>query len=225
MIFHIPATGNMIASVAIAAYLCYVSSLPRMSDDSHPEPLSIPIPEAFRSSETGTFFDRCLMCNQYLLDNDTPYMIEKAVKQHPELNVVEPIFEYAMCMSCAMKMHEALSVESRQRISAYFQSNVNFEKRHAELLENKRDISDWISTCIVKNTAIAHSGEYQLVAQCQGKGLLLTAMPFALSLAAMEEITGLMSAKSLGEIDDFIGQYFSGPPEVAALLRKKFVLV
>jgi hypothetical protein len=185
----------------------------------------MPIPEAFRSSETGNLFDRCLMCSVYLLDEGTPYMIEKAVKQHPEKNVVEPIFEYAMCMSCAMKMHEAMSVESRERISAYFHANVDFEKRHIDLIQNKDDVSSWIGNCIVKNTAIAHSGEYQLVAQCQGRELMFTAMPFALSLAAMEEITGLMSAKSLGEIDDFIGQYFSGPPEVAALLRKKFILV
>ena len=55
--------------------------------------------------------------------------------------------------------------------------------------------------------------------------MVLTAMPLALSLSAMEEMTSLLSEKSLGEIDDFIGKYFSGPPEVAALLKKKFVMV
>jgi hypothetical protein len=215
---------NNIASVVKDPYLCLLTSC-CMAEEQHPESLSIPIPEAFRSSETGGLFDRCLMCNQYLLDEDTPYMIEKAVKQHPEMNVVEPIFEYAMCMPCAMKMHEAMSVESRERISAYFQANVDFEKRYVDLLYEKNDVSKWIDQCVVKKTAIAHSGEYQLVAQCQGRSLLFTAMPFALSLAAMEEMTSLMSAKTLGEIDDFIGQYFSGPPEVAALLKKKFVLV
>ena len=196
-----------------------------MSEKYHPEVPSIPIPDAFRSSETGQLFDRCLMCNTFLLDAGIPYMIEKAVKQHPEMNVVEPIFEYAMCMNCAMKMHEALSIESRQRISAYFQSHVDFEQRHLELIEKTDDMSRWIGTCIIKKTPIAQSGEYQLVAQCNGRELMLTGMPFALSLSAMEEMTSLLSTKSLGEIDDFIGKYFSGPPEVAELLKKKFVMV
>ncbi|RAV99444.1 hypothetical protein DQQ10_19690 [Pseudochryseolinea flava] len=193
--------------------------------EENQDPKLVPIPPTFHASDTGKPFDHCLMCNQYLLDEGTPYMIEKAVKQHPEMNVVETIFEYAMCMFCAIRMHESLSVESRERISAYFQSNVNFEKRHFDLLGQTDDIANWIGKCAVKRTPISESSEYQLVAQCEGKNLVFSAMPFALSLAAMEEMSSLLSAQSLGEIDDFIGKYFSGPPEVAALLKKKFVMV
>ena len=46
-------------------------------------------------------------------------------------------------------------------------------------------------------------------------------MPFAVSLAAMDEIAALLSEETLGEMDDFIGTHFSGPPELADILLKR----
>jgi hypothetical protein len=50
----------------------------------------IRIPRIFFSSDTGKPFSDCLMCGKFLLQNGTPYMIEKAIKQHPEVNVKRP---------------------------------------------------------------------------------------------------------------------------------------
>ena len=196
------------------------------SENYQPELPLLDLPREFYNSETQQPIANCLMCNRFLLSPGTTYMIEKAIKQHHELNFSEPIFEYAMCMDCAVKMNAALSEESRMRISAYFQTHVNFEKRREQLMQaNSREITPWIERCLVKNTVITSCREYQLVAQCYGSQLLMTDMPFALSIEAMEEMSELLSAKSRGEMDDFIGQYFSGPPEVAELLKKKFVLL
>jgi hypothetical protein len=186
----------------------------------------IRIPKIFFSSDTGKPFSNCLMCGKFLLQNGTSYMIEKAIKQHPEMNVTETIFDYALCTDCAVRMNAAMSVESRQRISAYFAENVNLAERRETLLQKKTlRVQPWLNKCVIKKTPIAQSPEYQLVAQFDGKHMLFTYMPFALSFEAMDEMGGLMSAQSRGEIDDFIGRYFSGPPEVAEILRKRLVLV
>ena len=64
----------------------------------------IALPKQFYNSETGQPIAHCIMCNRFLLEDGVTYMIEKAIKQHHELNFSEPIFEYAMCMACATKM-------------------------------------------------------------------------------------------------------------------------
>jgi hypothetical protein len=186
----------------------------------------IPIPQELYATDTGKPFDHCLMCNCFLLEEETPYMIEKSIKQHPELDLRETIFEYAMCMDCAIRMNASLSEESRERIGAYFARHANLGERSEALLPDRSNkLQSWISHCVIKKTPISQAREYQVVAQCEGTNLLFSYMPFALSFEAMDEMTALMSAKSLGEMDDFIDKYFSGPPEVAELLRKKFVII
>ena len=184
------------------------------------------IPKVFRSSETGQPIAHCMVCNRYLLEDGTPYMIEKAMKQYPDLKLKEVIFEYAVCFKCSMMMTEALSEETRQRVDDYFTRHVDFVKRRSNLLQRKtKRVQPWLSRCLIKDTPISASREYQLVGQFDGKHLLFTYMPFALSMEAMDEITNLISNKSMGEIDDFMGKYFSGPPEIAELIRKRpFVL-
>jgi len=103
---------------------------------------------------------------------------------------------------------------------------VNFVGRRNRLLARETlTVSPWISRCLIKDTPIRLSPEYQITAQCNGPYLLFTYMPFALSMAAMEEIGNLLSAKSRGEMDDFIGRHFSGPPEIAVLLKRRLALV
>lgn len=193
---------------------------------SSPDLSPIYIPKILHNSDTGEPFQQCLVCSKLLLIDATSYFIEKAVRQVPEMNVTEVIFEYALCQECMVKMNATLSVESRERIGQYFVKHVDFSARRTQLLESKNfSIRAWISHCVIKGTPIENTREYQIVAQCDGKHLLFGYAPFALSLEAMEEITGLMSAQSLGEIDNFMGKYFSGPPEVAELLKRRLIIL
>jgi hypothetical protein len=50
-------------------------------------------------------------------------------------------------------------------------------------------------------------------------------MPYGLCAEAMDEITSLLSEKSLGEIDDFMGNYFSGQPEIAEIIRNRSLIM
>lgn len=186
----------------------------------------IKIPKQLYSSETKKPFSNCMVCDRYLLEDGTPYMIEKAVKQVQEMKHSEVIFEYAMCMSCSTMMNNSLSTESRERINAYFSQRVNLPKRRQNLLKGKRlSFKKWVSRCVINDTPISRTREYQIVAQCEGKHLLFAYLPFAISMEAMDEISSLMSEKSLGEIDDFMGKYFTGPPEVSEVLKRRPVLI
>jgi hypothetical protein len=79
-----------------------------------PSDSKLSIPKEFFNSETKEPFRTCMMCNQSLAEKQ--YMVEKAIKNYPSLGTKEIIFEYAMCLECAGKMHLELSEESRTRI-------------------------------------------------------------------------------------------------------------
>ncbi len=182
----------------------------------------IDIPLALCSSDTGAPLDHCMMCDKYLLDEDTQYFIEKSIRQFPDLQAKETIFEYAICLHCSMALSQSLSEESRKRTSEYLMKNARFESRWDNLLNAENpSIDDWIGRCLLKGTPISEASEYQIVAQCQGRKLQLHDMPFALSLEAMDELAQLLSNESQGEMDDFIDKHFTGPPELAEILRKR----
>lgn|SRR5690606_15630688 len=182
----------------------------------------IDIPRILCSSDTGTPLEHCMICGKYLLDEDTPYFIEKSIRQYPGMEAQEVIFEYAMCLHCSVAMSESLSDESRKRTSEYLMKHAQFELRWNKLskIENP-SIDDWLGRCILKGTPIAAAHEFQIVAQCMGRKLQLHDMPFALSLEAMDELAQLLSRESQGEMDDFLGNHFSGPPELAEILRRR----
>nr|PZN57983.1 MAG: hypothetical protein DIU61_01165 [Bacteroidota bacterium] len=160
-----------------------------------------------------------MVCNSYLLNEGFPYFIEKSVRQFPELGTSEIIFEYALCFSCSASFNAALSETSRQRMAEYFARYGRFEARREKL--HDAPVDEWVAQCLIKDTPIAAAPEYQIVAQCAGKKLVVNDLPFAISLEAMDEIAALLSEETLGEMDDFMGKYFTGPPELAELLSKR----
>ena len=182
----------------------------------------IDIPQILCSSDTGTPLEHCMVCDRHLLDEDTPYFIEKSLRQYPGMKGQEVIFEYAVCLHCSVTMSESLSEESRNRTSEYLMKHGKFKSRWDELSKlEDLSIGHWLGRCLLKDTPIAEAQEYQIVAQCVGRKLQLHDMPFALSLEAMEELAQLLSKESQGEMDEFIGKQFSGPPELAEILRRR----
>ena len=195
-------------------------------DAFHFTPEMIDIPEIFRNSITKKPFERCLSCDKYLLEDGTPYLIEKAIRNYKEHQVTDVIFEYAMCMDCMEKMRDAVSKESLQRMEEYLLSQVNFLERQLQLLNNETlDIDPWIAKCMVKETPREALDEYQLYCQCDGKNMVFTYMPYMIGGEAIEEMAELLSAKSRGEIDDFMDNNFGLPPELKKELGDfKYVL-
>jgi hypothetical protein len=182
------------------------------------------IPKIFQKSDGGLLHE-CIMCNQNLHSPAQDYLIEKSLRVYPDLKKTEVIFEYAMCLRCAQAMHNELSTESKQRIEAYFAKHVNPEHRQNLLSPKRLPVRQWISHCLVKQTPIKKSLEYSVYAHAYGKKLVYDFFPYAISGAVMEEVNELLSAHSRQILDDFIGKHFTGPPEIAELLKRRPVLV
>lgn len=180
------------------------------------------IPKVFYSSETGKPFENCMVCNAYLLANGMSYAVEKVIRQIPSLKIKEILFEYAICNACMLSMYHKMSLESRQKIQEYFLRHGAQNTRRKDLVSKKNNrTQSWIRHCFIHDTLISESPEYQLTAQFTGKHLNQDHMPFAISFEAMEKMNALLSDQTREEMDDFMGKYFSGPPEIAALLKNK----
>ena len=106
------------------------------SEKTHIVKEYIKIPNLFYSTDTEMPFSNCISCDKYLLQPQSPYVIEKAIKQYPDYNTTDVIFEYAMCMDCYQNINESLSVESKASIEQYFSENVDLNERRKLLLKN-----------------------------------------------------------------------------------------
>lgn len=182
------------------------------------------IPKIFQKTDGG-HFATCVLCERNVLRPAVDYFIEKSFRQLPGRNKAESIIEYAMCSACALKMHHELSVESRQRIQQYFQERANFKLQEALLEPKRQPVGKWIAQCLVTRQPLKKQPEFSVYAHAYGKRLVYGAFPYALSGTVMEEINELLSAHSRQVLDDFIGNHFSGPPEVAEILKRRPVLV
>lgn len=60
---------------------------------------------------------------------------------------------------------------------------------------------------------------------CNGANMTINQFPYALSGEVQDEIMQLLSAKSLGILDDFIGNHFTGPPEIREILKRRPVFI
>ncbi|MEQ8425580.1 MAG: hypothetical protein RIA63_12775 [Cyclobacteriaceae bacterium] len=187
----------------------------------HKEPAHIPVPKKFCNSETNVPFDECLMCHQSL--KSTQYVVEKAIKNYPSLGTSEIVFEYAMCLQCAGKMHRELSEESRMRIEAYMRDHLGRKTKMPN--EGAANFEESISQCLIKDIPVTESTEYSIYALCNGSEMVVSEFPYAISGEVQDEIMQLLSAKSLDILDDFIGNHFTGPPEIREILRRRPVLI
>ncbi|HPI80759.1 MAG TPA: hypothetical protein PLM35_09535 [Cyclobacteriaceae bacterium] len=182
---------------------------------------NLPIPEEFYNSETHQPFQTCMMCGQSL--SGRQYVVEKSIKNYPSLGTRETIFEYAMCLGCAEKMNRELSEESRHRIENYMKAHLQGKARMPR--EGRPDVKTLLGRCLVNETDVNQSAEYSIYAMCNGADMTINEFPYALSGEAQDEIMQLLSAKSLGILDDFIGNHFTGPPEVRELLKRRPVFI
>lgn len=173
-----------------------------------------PIPSEFYSSDTQAPIEHCLMCGIDLLNDETEYFIERVFRRVPSMNIVEPLFEFAVCMDCATNMRQDLSVESKKRVEEYFMQNASL----------RMDTDEKLNRCLLSGKDISECSEFSLHAHCRGTNLVESIFPYAISDFAMDEIAALLSQETLDELDRFKGKYFTGPPELADFINPKRLL-
>ncbi len=179
----------------------------------------ITIPKIFHSDLTDEPIINCVSCDRDLLHGHEPYVIEKAFRYYPEYDISNTIFEYIMCIPCAQKMHESMSKESMQKIQEYFQ-RVDLTVRSQKMWEEHGNNFDaWISNCIIKDNPREFQEEYQICAQCIGDKVVFDMLPYMLSFEAANEISDLLSNKTLDEYDRFVDDNFGLPPAFKKALK------
>lgn len=186
----------------------------------------IEIPDTFYSQASQKMFSHCIECNKYLLEDGVQYLIEKAIKRYPKFESDDTVFEYAICMDCHDEMRKSFSEISLKRIEQYFNNNVDWVERRMKLLHQKEPhLQDWLSNCLVKNTAAEELTEYQIACHCNGKDMLFSFLPYLISGAAMDEIADLLSNKTLDAINGFRDRFIKYPPELQDLLTGRPVML
>ena len=109
--------------------------------------------------------------------------------------------------------------EDKPVIKAYFEEKIqgfdSFDPNFSEPLN-----------CMVSQESLVDCEEFVIYGHFQGDKMKLGMFPYALSGAVLDEIADLLSEETLGEIDDFIGEHFTGPPQFKELLKdKKWIFV
>lgn len=179
----------------------------------------IEIPRIFYSDLTGRPIDTCVSCGVNLIKSAQPYVIEKSFRYYVEYDLTNTIFEYGICMPCALELHKAMSEESLEKIQEYF-NQINLPDR-SQVLWSKHgnNIEPWISNCIIKDTTSKSLEEYQICAQFIGDKLHFDLLPYMLGIDASNEIANLLSNKTLDEFDRFVDEHFGLPPDIREAIK------
>ena len=174
------------------------------------------IPKIFYSYQTQKPFCDCLVCNCYLLDDQT-YVIEKAYKKHPGYTAQDVIFDYAICLACALKMRQEFSTDSLAKINAYFSEHVIMNPLPHQ--KGPIEIDQCLAQCAVKKTPIREITNYQIYGHFHGNRLIKSISPYLISQSAIEEIIPLISNDTQDILNGFYDRFLR--PDPAMLLPKQ----
>lgn len=176
------------------------------------EPDRVPIPETFHSFQHEGLFEHCLVCNRYLLDSGTMYLVEKAFK-HKEV-----LFEYAICVGCRMKLQEEISKPSQRAVEHYFGEHVDLVQRRQHLHDHAHgDLDAWIGRCVITDKPQDVAREFQVLTLCDGREMVYGYLPYMICGEAMRGISGVLSKQTKDRLDDFVDEYLGLPPGIRDL--------
>jgi hypothetical protein len=120
-----------------------------------------------------------------------------------------------MCLSCAELMRRELSLSSLSRIQEFFDQRVDLHGRREELLQDEAvNPEHWLQRCLITGEDLTNLDEYQIYGHFVGNQCVYSFMPYMIGGPAVDEMTELLSEKTLGEIDRFIDENFGLPPEL-----------
>ncbi len=182
-----------------------------------------PIPEEFYSFESNQPFTSCLVCEADLLSGEVDYFIEKAVRNYHEHNVIDVVYEYAICWHCAHDMNGQMSEESMQNIQKYFSEQEEFVQNLKDYSSNWQEKEGGLipDNCVITGEPKAKLDEYMIYGHFRGNAIVKSSMPYLLSGKVMDAVSDLLSNQTIDQLDDFMGEYFGGPPELEELWKPR----
>lgn len=187
---------------------------------------TIEIPGQFFSDSEGKPFENCLVCNKYLLDEGTSYFIEKALKTYKDYDFYSTVYEYAICSDCHLKMQDKMSEESKMNLQRYYSETLN-QKAAEPIYINPHDfnLDEWLSKCFFKGKSVKEMKEYQVVAQFNGAKMVLNMPPMVIGEEALNEMSALLSEKTIDEMNGFRDKFLGPPPDIEELIYGKRLIM
>lgn len=178
----------------------------------NPEHHLVTIPKEFHSFEKEGLFTNCIECNRDLLDGSCDYVIEKAIRNYKGYKAEDVIFDYAICMKCALDVQQSLSRESLISIQQYMEQNMRVEERVKQMTYLKEDHTRFVEECLVSSEPKNACDEYQIFAYCRGDKMNLDMPPYMISGKILNEISELLSNETRDELNGFFNKHFSPAP-------------
>ncbi len=173
------------------------------------------IPPDFYSFESNQPFEYCIECGENLVATQAPYFVEKAYRKYPDFKAHDVVYEFAMCFSCANKMRQTLSAESVVALQNFIENNTN--KSTARTTSEHSGLEE----CLITRQPIQDQEEYVIYGVFQGDQMMVADFPYAIGMDAMNQLSELLSNATLDIMDDFMGKYFTGPPEINELITPR----
>ncbi len=181
------------------------------------------IPTEFHSYATGAPFSHCIECDRSL--ENMEYFIEKAIRTYPGYDATDVIFELAICIQCAEAVRKSMSEDSQLKIAEYMQANADASRQIYVINEYPDSPDKWTANCLITGKSKNAVSEYQIYAHCHGDQLIPDIMPYMISGSVLDELSQLLSNKTLGEMDNFMGRHFGPPSLEKDLPRHRTILV
>jgi len=188
--------------------------------------IKIEIPGQFYSDSEGKPFENCLVCNKYLLKEGISYMVEKVLKTYKDYDFYSTVYEYAICSDCHLKMQDQISEESKMNLQSYYSKTLN-QKAAEPIFINPHEfnLNEWLSKCFFKGSSIKEMKEYQVVAQFEGAKMVLNMPPLVIGQEALNEMSALLSEKTIDEMNGFRDKFLGPPPDIEELIYGKRLIL
>ena len=131
-----------------------------------------------------------------------------------------------MCLDCYQDMQKGMSEESMQNLQRYYQGLIASKGGNVISIDlSTFDLKDWLSKCFFKDKPVQEMKEYQLIGQFEGSQMIMNTPPMAIGEEVMEEMAGLLSEQTRGEMDRFRDEFLGPPPEIEELIYGRKLLL
>ncbi|MEL7006287.1 MAG: hypothetical protein AAFN93_26705, partial [Bacteroidota bacterium] len=134
-------------------------------------------------------------------------LIAFSITRYKGFSAEDVVFDYAICIDCAMNIRNSFSAESKKKIDEYF-------LMHAGKLQKNFNENQELGSCMITGKAKSDLEEYQIYAHCVGNHLSNEVPPYLISGIAQDELMQLISNETLDILNGFFDRHFSPDPEL-----------
>ena len=187
-----------------------------------------PIPQLLWSEYSGKPFFRCIDCEVPLLESNA-YVVQK------RFVAGEAVFEMAMCERCREKMAREYSEETKQKITAWMNSQFRSQAEETqsasdgphvievrEIEEDKEGhelLHQCMDFCSICGTEREKCHRYSIAGLCRDNEIVAQITPVSRTpLVVCEKcehgMADLISRKTRDSWDRFVEEHFDGPPGI-----------